>query len=203
MTGHPLTKETFLEVLHALTTPNMKFPKDLPDGDALVLLGQLCSDVFTGGVDILRNSANSHISDLMSYAWDVFHNHHALLAIGPKVPSLSITAAIQRDGNSRIIVIPPHDWPDMVQQDNVHQMGAIVFVCSQVVDIYNRRVVSKETKSEMVKLATSYESEFLHFVLDLGHDKFNEYQQGVMKEFPNGLDTSLLYERKKKVETTN
>lgn len=197
-----LTKETFAQVLHALTTKDMKFPKDLPAGDAFVILGQLCSEIFTGGVDILRNSENPHISDLMGYVWNVFHNHHALLALGPKVPSLSITAAIQRDGSSRIIVIPPHGWPEMVQGDNVYQLGAIVFISSQVADLYNRRVVSDETKTEMVKLSTSYESEFLHFVKSLGHEKFNEYQKQVMREFPNGLDTSLLYDRKQ-VEIMN
>jgi hypothetical protein len=190
------TKEAFLEVLHALTTKDLKFPKDFPAGDAFVKRGELCSGIFSGGVQLLMTFPNKHISLLMSYVWDVFHHRHALMALGPKVPSLSISAAKDSTGHTRIIVIPPHDWPEAVEKDTLFQLGAVLFISSQVADVYNDRIISKESRSVMIKLATSYEAEYLHIVKQMGHNDFNEYQQNVMNEFPEGIDSSLLYVRK-------
>jgi hypothetical protein len=93
-------------------------------------------------------------------------------------------------------VFLPKNWLEEVRRDPVLQMGALVFVGSQVVDVYNHRLVDEGPSS--IKRARAYEAEFLLHTRKVSPNlSFNEYQQRVMAEYPRGLQSEaaqgLLY----------
>jgi hypothetical protein len=184
------------EVLSAFTpdSPNHHNLKDMDLGDPFAQTGYLCEQTFTAGVDTLRRFENAPIGNLMSYVWDIYHYHHVVVALGPDVPSLSI--AVTKKGDLlQALTFVPHRWLEMIKEDPVMQLGALIFVGSQVTDYYNNRIMTRENNELSKQRATSYEAEYLRLIQG-SNFKFNSYQESVLKKYPNGFDTSLAYERK-------
>lgn len=184
-----LNEETINEAIAATLTTNVKFIKDFPPGNEFAAQANLCSELFSCAVNLLQSFNNNYVGNLASYAWDLFHNHHAMMAFGPNVPSLSVSIKISNEGK-RSLVIPPKNWPDMIAKDSVFQLGAVIYVSSQVIDAYNDKL------EDAPKRAASYESEYLLSLKNTGFNQFNEYQRGIIRDFPNGIEKSLLYVRR-------
>lgn len=147
---------------------------------------------FTHGVQALRTVVPSErIQALGAYAWEVFHHRHVVLALGPPVASLTF-AAMGRPDALQGILLAPHAWIAMTQEDPMMQLGAIVMCSSQAIDFYNSRILS-DGREIVTARAISYETEYLRA---LGPAlKPNEYQAQAMAKYPT-FDPSLDYERK-------
>lgn len=196
-----LDRKTIAEVIAALSTEKKRFISDLAEDHPLAVSGKACGDIFTAFVDILRNFDHPQIRGLMSYVWDIFHNRHALLALGPSVKTLSVTALVGGSG-PKILIVPPQAWPEMVKDNATLQLGGVLYVGSQVADLYNGLGSTKTEQDDTVLRATSYESEYLLIVRSFGYQDFTEYQKGVLARCPLGLNKSLLYTRKPVVITS-
>jgi hypothetical protein len=85
----------------------------------------------------------------------------------------------------------PHEWLDQISQDPLLQMGAIVFVGSQIVDFHNERIgVSPEQAAISIKRARAYEAEYLLTLRKVSSTvTLNDYQHRVLQEYPSGLMT--------------
>jgi hypothetical protein len=190
-----MDKKLIAEVLSAFVpdNPNQHHLRDMNPTDDLAQRGFVFEQAFTAGVDTLRRFQNAAISDLMSYVWDIYHYNHVMMALGPNIPSLSI-AVTGTKGNLRALTFVPHNWAEMIKEDPVMQLGAVLFVGSQATDFYNNRFATKEESLLSRVRATSYEAEYLRLIQD--SSKLNDYQQSVLAKYPNGFDTSLTYTRR-------
>lgn len=188
-----MEKEVLVQIIAAFSGAHQNLV-DLDPKDPLAQIGRTCEKLFTLGVATLSKFGNPVIQDLMSYVWDVYHYRHVAMAIGPNVPSLSMTVAQSRKtGDIQALTFAPHNWPEMVAQDPVMQLGAIIAMGSQATDFYNNKILSKEDSLVVKERALSYEAEYLKMIE--GHP-FNEYQQEVLAKYPNGFDASFSYQRK-------
>jgi hypothetical protein len=169
---------------------------DLPDTDPDKQKMRLMSDTFTAAVDFLRSQfPNDSIRALMAMVWDLVGHRVAPVVFGPDVPTLSF-AAVQRGDVESAVIIMPHQWLERVKVDVVNETGAIVFVGSQAVDFYNDRI-----RDRTAMRGAAYEAEYLLTAKKLSPSYvFNEYQRGVLEDFPEGLASekasSIVYPRK-------
>lgn len=159
--------------------------------DEMYRRAKLAEAKFTGGVAFLRSFPNDLLQGLGVAIWDVFQHRHVVMAMGPPVPTLSF-AAFGRPEAPQALVLAPHDWAEQVEADPVMQLGAIVLVGSQAVDFYNGRLQT-EGGEGLRRRARSYEAEYLKAV---SPSVLNDYQKGILADFPEGFDPSLAYERK-------
>lgn len=190
-----MDKQTVVEMLAALSCDSRKFLKDFPADSSVAQNAIQAEQLFTSAVDVLRRSDNPVISDLMAYVWDVFHHRHILMAIGPQVKTITFAAASKKDGTLQGLTFLPPNWPEMVKTEPVMQMGAVLFVGSQVADFYNSRVISQEEQALVLTRSRSYEAEYL-LILHNGGFPLNEYQREVLASNPTGFNPALAYPRK-------
>lgn len=184
---------TILEVLAAFNCEKPRLLNNMDPSDPFAQKARMAQDMFTGGVHALRILNNPIISELMSYVWDLFHHRHVLMAMGPDVPTLSFALASKDGGGLQALVFAPHNWPDMVKEDPLMQLGAIIANGSQCTDYYNGRIRSQEGVSTARIRANSYEAEYL---LMLEGQPLNEYQRSILTLYPKGWDPLLGYPRK-------
>jgi len=176
---------------------------DLPDSDPGKKVMRIMSDTFTSAVDFLRSSfPNEPVRALMAMVWELVGNRVVPVIHGLDVPTLSI-AAIQDGGTESAVIAMPLRWLARVKADIVHETGGIVFVGSQAADFYNGRI-----RDQTASRAAAYEAEYILTFKRLEPSyKLNEYQLGVLKEFPEGLASEkakpLLYQRKPFVRPGN
>lgn len=193
----PMKTSTILEVLAAFNCDKPQYLNNMDPSDPFTQRARLSQDLFTGGVHALRIINNPIISGLMSYVWDIFHHRHVLMAMGPDVPTLSFAVAGKDGGGLQALVFAPYNWPDMVKEDPLMQLGAIIANGSQSADFYNGLINSPESIDTARNRANSYEAEFL-LMLD---SQLNEYQKGILAAYPKGFDPILGYVRKPIVAT--
>lgn len=192
-----MNTQTVAEIMAAFVKGGERVEK-LAESDPLRAKGMMLGDRFTEGVAMLKGFPNPELRKLMSMVWDIVGNRLVPIAMGPKVPSLSFAAMGNRKKPDGIIFLP-HNWQEMIEEDPVCQLGALVFVGSQAVDYYNDRV-GREPEA-MMRRARANEAEYLVTVREVspGH-KFNEWQLKMLEEFPEGLRSpgikSHLYEFK-------
>ena len=184
-----ITKPIVEEIISAFIGENQKHLSEIDQESEGYRRAKKAESLFTWGVGYLKSEVfpSLHIQRLMSFTWDVIGNKHVNLGVGPRVPTLSVAILVNR----QTAVFVPHNWIEMVNEDPIMQLGAIVFVGSQAVDAYNGRALIDPDK--IMPRARAYESEFL---LYLRNFKPNEYQRGVLGDFPNGLnslDSGVLY----------
>lgn len=192
-----MKKSTILEVLAAFNCKKPQLLSNMDPKDPSAQKARVSSDLFTGGVHLLRTIENPVISGLMSYVWDLFHHRHVLMAMGPDVPSLSFALA-GGGGGLKALVFAPHNWPDMIKKDPMMQLGAIITNGSQCADYYNDLIKGRDGVEASKNRAESYEAEYL---LMLGDHPFNEYQKGILALHPKGFDPILGYVRKPIIAT--
>jgi hypothetical protein len=178
---------TVAEMLAAFKTENAERVENLPKDDPLRVTAQAMGDTFTVGVATLKMFPNPVVRDLASMVWDILGHRIVPIAMGPNVPTLTIAV----HGNPALpqaILFVPHRWCEMVKEDPCYQLGAITFVGSQAVDLYNGRI-AHESK-EAIKRARAYEAEYLRTVREqLPGMKFNEWQEDCLSDFPAGIAT--------------
>lgn len=160
---------------------------DLPEDDPIAKIGRVCEGLFTGGVDVLRSLVpNDRIRAIARIVWDLVGHKRVLVALGPDVPTLSFTATRHGDVIQGFVVIPKH-WPQMTKDDPFMQLGAILFVGSQVVDFYNDRLFDDPAAQARWQ---AHEAELLlTLARTLPSWKPNDYQRQILEKFPSGLDT--------------
>lgn len=194
-----MKESTLLEVLAAFNCESPKFLSGMDQTDPFAQRAKLSEGLFTAGVHALRLIGNPIINGLMSYVWGIFHHRHILLAMGPDVPSLSFAVASKKGGGLQALVFAPHNWPDMVKEDPLMQLGAIVANGSQCTDFYNGLINGQEGIDNARIRANSYEAEYLRM---LDNHPLNEYQKGILTLYPKGWDPLLSYARKPIVATS-
>lgn len=150
----------------------------------------LVGNLVTHTVAFLRDLfPNPRINDLMRLVWDLIGHRAVPAVIGP-VPSPAMGVA----GGTGMVLLPAN-WPLMMTRDPLMQVGAMVFVGSQARDFY-RGLIRTEADSETIRRrAHGYEAEYLKTLYTLNPALvLNNYQKGVVAEFPNGLPTDLAYD---------
>lgn len=146
---------------------------------------------FTSGVGAIQLIQNPIFPPFARYVWDVFHYRYVVAAVG--APVKSVTFAVM---NHQAMILLPLDWEQMIKDEPLMQLGALIFSGSQAVDYYNGLfapgVITHASRDVILKRAKNYEAEYLR---TLSLAKMNSYQEKVLKECPV-FDTSLLYELK-------
>lgn len=151
-----------------------------PDSDAYIK-AKMMEERFTAGVDFLRTKfPNDHVRALMTLAWDAIGSKRVPTALGP--PVKTIVVAVLQTGQAAIFL--PHDWLGMVAQDAAMQLGALVFIGSQAVDILAGRHFVDPDK--IIPRARANEAEYLITLREAGM-ALNPYQKAVVAEYPRGL----------------
>jgi hypothetical protein len=188
-------------VISAFNPDNAVQLKDLDADSDMAKKGRAVSDFFTSAVQGIMALPDPHLSILGKNIWDVFHYEYVRIAMGPKVPSLSMAivpaAMLNKLGFSDVsvghhgVVIAPHDWLDQIKKDPLMQFGAVLFVGSQAVDYYNKRYTVDPQNIQT--RAQAFESRFLRL---LPENELNEYQKSLVKQYQGELDPDLLYDRK-------
>ncbi len=147
-----------------------------------------CEAFFTQGVAFLRSEfPNPVINRLASVIYETVGQKITPVAWGPAVKSLTFVMVGPRSAPQGLI-IPPLNWVEMVGQDPIMQMGALVFVGSQAIDYANDRF-SNDQKNVLPR-ASAYEAEYLNTVRSLSSSwEPCAYQTAVLQEFPEGLAT--------------
>lgn len=186
---------TLGEILSAFSQTTHLNLNDIDKDTQLAKIGQQCQDLFTSGVVLLIKSESPEIRSLMTDVWNIYHHRHVLMAIGPNVPSLSISVVQNKNGIVQALTFAPYAWPQMVKQDPSMELGAILSIGSQVVDYYNEKLLSKEDSRISKERALSYEAEYLRLIKRDGV-ALNQYQEDVLVKYPNGFDPSFAYSRK-------
>lgn len=199
-----MNRETVAEMIAAFSPgPHAVHENELPDGDPLKAAIQPISDTFTNGVAFLKHFfPNPTIRDIMAMTWDLVGNQITPVVMGPDVPTLTF-AVMGTRLKPKAMIFMPHNWLQMIghqlPSSSIYQMGALVFVGSQAVDFYNGKFFEEPRDAE--KRARAHEAEYLITTDYLpGTIGFNDYQKGVIDEYPKGLSTPsiqpLLYKSK-------
>jgi hypothetical protein len=143
----------------------------------------------TSGVTFLRDVfPNDRIRSLMGIAYDLIGRKVTPVAFGPNVPTLSM-AAMRVGDDIKGIIFAPHNWITMIKANPLMQVGALVFVGSQVVDFYNDKLIGQSKNVQ--QRARAFEAEYLLTLRENSGEGWvpNEYQSEVMKEYPAGVLT--------------
>lgn len=174
--------------------------EDLNPEDDLAKRGQQHSNHWTDAVAALGMWPDSVISALGRYTWEVFHNRHVLLIMGPEVkalhtaivpPTLLEKLGFPTGPAHQCVIITPPDWIKMIKEDPVMQLGGVLFCSSQATDFYNGRHLIEP--QELLTRAQMYEARFLR---GMPSEKLNAYQKDIVAKFEGKIDSKLLYERK-------
>jgi|SRR6478609_3528744 len=163
----------------------------LNDKEVLKIEDQGCQTierVFILGVDFLMSQfPNPAINRLMSVVWDVVGQKVAPVCYGIQVPVLSFILGGVKMAPQAMIATPAN-WVEMVNQDPLTQLGALVYVGSQAVDYANERFL--EERPNVLLRAKAYEAEYLETVKSLSPSwKPACTQASTLSEFPKGILT--------------
>ena len=193
-----MDKKTAVEILAAFASEGVRAEK-LPTDDPVRVKGERGAAYFTEGVALLKTDyPNPAIRELMTMVWSIVGHRIVPVALGPEVPSLTLAAAGNRL-TPQAIIFMPHHWVDMIHENPLYQLGALVFVGSQAVDYYNRRFMNEPEAVEA--RAKAYEAELLVTLQKAGADlKLNEWQQRELRNYPDGIRSEsikpLLYKHR-------
>lgn len=175
---------------------------DLPEGDPYKTVGKDVGDTITRVVGMLAVSfPNEHVNRLMGQVWHLFGSK-TVPTVLYDVRSPSVAAmVVPGTGKSMTVALFPFSWALMAKANPYNAMGAMVFVGSQVVDAYNDRVRTSADGVDVRMRARANEAECLLAIQrDVPTWKPDEYQKGVLAEFPQGVETpsvkGLWYEPK-------
>ena len=164
--------------------------------------GKAAGEAVTNFVYILKTSfPNKDINEMMSLVWDLFGHNIVPVAVTPTVKSASFLL-IGDNKACRGIVLLPWNWSEIILENPIEQIGALVFVGSQACDYYNGKLYSQINSKDTLARARAYEAEYLLTVKnDLPEYRFSEYQQEIIDKFPQGINSSeimpLLYTSRK------
>jgi hypothetical protein len=170
-----------------------KHVDDLPADDPLRAKGERIGGNFTWAVGFLRtNFPNVSIRKLAVLLWDVCGSNTVRLGLGPDVPTLTF-GLMGHDA----MLFAPNNWDEMIKAEPLYQMGGVVFCGAQVCDFYSGKITSTEEAQVTARRSRGYEAEYILTLQKINRNvKLNEYQQGLLKDFPQGLKdiADLVYE---------
>lgn len=157
---------------------------------------------FSLAVDLLRNPVTTPhhgINKLMANLWRLVGNKIVPAALIAQLPfgydGLFFWA---EPGQDLAAIMIPQNWLQKVSEDRWMQMGGLVFTAVQANDFWHGKIVAGESKNSEAR-SCAWEAEFLWHLTNTPGSNFtaNEYQQKLMKDYPNGLaslDPALRYE---------
>lgn len=158
-----------------------------PEKKELISFFESTEKVFFEGIDTLKKFDHNLLVDLAEYVSSIFQNRYAEFAIGD-VPSLTMAVLGTEDEAMHFVIAPPN-WMLMCSQEPHHHFGSIVFCISQVADFYNGMMGDES----VLRRARAFEVEYLN---SLPNITLNPYQRELLAEFPNGMEPSLVYNRR-------
>jgi hypothetical protein len=183
--------DRYLKVLAAFgaSAVNIDRLKATPEAAPALELVHRMENYFTMSVDFLRSVfPNPIINERMAAVWDIVHYNIAPVVLGPDLPTIHFAAlaTVAEPAKGHAMFILPFKWLDMVHEDPLMQLGALVFTGSQAVDFYNEIIRSEEDSRKSNQRGRAYEAEFL-LTLQKGGATLNEYQKKTLVEYPEGL----------------
>ena len=166
---------------------------NLPPDDPLRVTGMSVGDRITAIVGSLSTVfPNETTNHLMRQVWHLFGSRTAMTAVYPvATPTVAVIG-----NKTGFAVLFPLNWVEDASKDPVMAGGALVFCGSQAVDGYNGCLVGPLFAPISKKRARAYEAEYLLAVRAASPDWGpNEYQKGVLAEFPEGVKSAkeLMY----------
>lgn len=161
-----------------------------PEMDRYGVMGEC----FAFAMDHLRQQSDSReVAAMAAAAWDVVHYRYAAVVGGMELESLGVIAigdqgaAIGLPRTIGIAALVPPKWLDLIADNAVMQMGAMVFAASQLADLYAGR-----TGAGTVSRAYGYEAEFLLAVRRrFPAMPLTRYQEKLLRELPHGLASDV------------
>lgn len=180
-------------VVEALMAPQVNVD-DMPVEDPVAQNARVCARMFTNGVDVLRGLvASPAVRKLAHLMWDLVGSQQVQVCVTEEVPTVSF-AALRQQGVDQGLVLLPTRWPQMVADDWLMQLGAILYVGVQVVDFCNDQLTDRIAA---YRRRAAYEAELLLTIQRI-HPTWepNTYQKQVIAENPDGIRSHgvLLYE---------
>ncbi len=177
-----------LKSIVAALTGKVQYSQALPFFDPLRADGEKNSACFTFAVDLLRSTfPNESIRELTALEWEMVGHQMTPFAVLEKVPTLSFASLgkQQSEGIKGLnpVVLSPLKWHEMFNENPVYQLGAVVFVGSQIRDYYNEKIFERA----VVARAHAYEAEYLITMRQFGSLSLNDYQENILEKYPAGL----------------
>ncbi len=183
----------------------------LPVDDKVRIWGERSSQLFTKGVDFLRRWENipaEPINKLMQDVWCIVGNQIVQCAFMESMPVKTITfAAYGNKGNDpapKGVILLPINYIAQVETNATSAFGALVFIGSQVRDLYNGKITPLDS-FDTHNRASAYEAEYFLTLKNLGEKIGHplelrcDYERELLQKYPQGLksiDESLFYEPK-------
>jgi hypothetical protein len=144
----------------------------------------------------------------MQDVWCIVGNDIVQCAFMGSMPVKTISfAAYGSKGNeapTKAVILLPVDYISQVETNATSAFGALVFIGSQVRDLYNGRITPLSSQDTLER-AKAYEAEYFSTLRKLGEkighplELRSEYEQELMQKYPKGIasiDQSLFYEPK-------
>lgn len=137
---------------------------------------------------------NGVIRPLMRHVWNLFGSNTVPVALAD-VPTPSFGILGLQEGQPVPAVFLPSTWLLQGVLEPLMAVSAMVYCGSHAVDFYNGKLGHLD--DSVAKRARAYEAEFLRTVLATWPPPagrgLNEYQQGVLADYPDGLPDDLRY----------
>lgn len=154
--------------------------------------------LFSGAVEFLRTAFPNPSIKRMA----VVMNDAVIQKVTPLTPGTvkgMAFLATSENGGHQAMIVAPENWHEMIRQDPITQLGAVVLAGSHAVDYVNERFLIDP--ENVVTRAVAYEAEYLLTVRSLSPSwELSEYHQKVLGEYPEGLATPkakrVLYDAK-------
>lgn len=170
-----------------------------PEAYQLAQYAKKNSDIFSNIVALCsKNEAVPIVAlnDLMRLCWCVVGSGHVKMMLGLEVTTIGFTFEKMPKVNVPVIACP-WNWFAKCRKDVFYQVGAVISVASYIRDYWNQKYTLGSV-SECMQRAGAYEAEYLNWLTTKEQPgyKLDEYQQGIVREFPNGLNslkTELLH----------
>jgi len=149
---------------------------------------------FDACVDFLRNPnsfPNQEINKLTTLLWRLIGNKEIPLVLDQwGFPELSFFYE-RRGYLTTSLLILPVDFLRQVNENPIHQLGAIVFNASEGRDYYTCKITGKN-KPEIERRARGYEAEALLTLQKMAEEErvtieWNPYQLEILRENPRGI----------------
>lgn len=183
-------KNRFL--FHQIFGENPPNVKDLPKGDETRKQAEAATFYFDSCVDYLREQfPNQGINALTTNLWRAVGNKITPAGITPNIPTLSFYAEIKPQSIATAVLVPSR-WSEMVELDTNYQLGAVVFVASQVQDftqaVFSRDFSKFADRQAVITRSQQWEAEYLLTLQIIDPSaKLNDYQQQILTKFPRGI----------------
>jgi hypothetical protein len=147
--------------------------------------GEQIARCFTTIIGMLKNDTyvnNLPINLLANDVWSIVGNNLCLTAVHPGVQSLSFVVVKKELLTAAVLI--PLNFVEMCKEQPYHQFGGVVFVGSQVVDFYNEKLEHSPYRAQAyeVEYILAIQRRYADFVPD-------DYQQDILKKWPNGLSS--------------